>query len=149
MHSAEMRRCLVECDVAGVRKLWAEAAPRLHQPSTDHEVLATLHHARTQVSDIPLKLRAYSHRWLTDHGYPSGLPDELRPKAERIYPMIVEAVGIAVRGKSDASRPIAKLIEQAMSDAVAEAYADGRTDVAFVKARMAEARARTIDKLFG
>lgn len=149
MHSAEMWRCLVECDAAGVRKLWAHIAPNLPQPRTDHKALATIHRARTEMPDMPLKLRAYSHRWLTDHGYPSALPDDLKPKAERMEPKIVEAVGIAVKGRSDASKPVAKLIEKAMSDAVLECFADGRIEPVFVKARMAEARARTIDKLFG
>lgn len=148
MHSEEMRRCLVECDVVGIRKLWAHVSPNLHQPRTEHETLTTIHRARTEMPRIALRLRAYSHRWLLDHGYPSELPDELRPKAERIYPRIVEAVGISVTSTSEAFRPAAKLVERAMSDAVQEAYADGRTDPVFVRARMAEARARTIDKLF-
>jgi hypothetical protein len=89
---------------------------------------------------VPFKLRAWSHHWLMDHGLPSGLPDHLRPKADQIHPRIVEAVGVSVKALSEASIPLAKAIERAMSDAVAEAYADGKRDPGFVKARMEEAR---------
>jgi hypothetical protein len=40
--------------------------------------------------------------------------------------------------------PLAKAIEKAMSDAVAEAYADGKRAPEFVRARMREARARVM-----
>jgi hypothetical protein len=143
-HSAEMQRCLVDCDVLGAMKLWKHISPNMPQPKNDAEGLIVLHHARTQSISIPFKLRAYSHRWLCDNGLPSGLPDNLRPKAERIYPRVVEAVGVSVKALSEANIPLAKAIEQAMSDAVAEAYADGKRDPGFVKARMEEARSRVM-----
>ena len=99
-----------------------------------------LHHARTQAASMPLNLRAYSHRWLLDHGYPSGLPDELKPRAERIYPRVASAVGISVNVRSAFMKPVAEALRGAMSDAVMDAYADGKTDPAFVSARMREAR---------
>jgi hypothetical protein len=147
-HSAEFRRCLEECDVAAVRKLWRHVAPQLHQPADDHETLATIHRARTEAAWMHLRARAYSHRWLLDNGYPSALPDELRPKAERIYPRIVEAVGISVNGTA-LLRPVTTAVHRAMSDAVMDAYADGRTDPAFIRGRMAEARIRTLEKMLG
>lgn len=144
MYSDDFLRCLVECDVTGIRKLWAHVAPHLSQPD-DKDALVSIHHARTQAQSIPFKLRAYSHRWLVDQGYPSGLPDELKPRAERIYPVTQECVGIAALNKS----PITHLTQAAMRDAVSEAYADKRTDPVFVKARMMEARETTIRKLVG
>lgn len=149
MHHAEFARCLATCDVAGIRKLWAHVSPHLPQPASDREALITIHHARTQVQSFSLRLRAYSHRWLIDNGYPSALPDELKPKAERMYPRIVDGVGIACGGTSEIGRAIAPIIERAMSFAVLEAYADKRTEPAFVKQRMMEARKRTVAKLIG
>lgn len=148
-HANEFRRCLVELDVAGIRRLWAFVSPHLPQPESDKDALISLHMARTQSSLVELKLRAYSHRWLLDTGYPSGLPDELKPKAERLYPKLVGAVGIAVRASSEFMRPVAAEVQKAMSDAVAEAYADGREDPAFVQERMFEARSRVRRKLLG
>lgn len=138
-HSGDMQRCLRDLDVVGVRRLWREVSPYLPQPASDEEAVIALHHARTQSPFLRLKERAWSHRWLVDHGYPSGLPDELRPRAERMYPRIVDAVGISVRSRY----PEIKVgVARAMSDAVAECYVDKRTDVAFVRARMMEARER-------
>src|SRR5882724_6378311 len=121
-HAAEFRRCLEECDISAVRKLWWHLAPDLHKPASDHEALATIHRARTEAVWMHLRLRAYSHRWLLDHGYPSALPDELKPKAERLYPQIVEAVGISVNTVSSRLKPLAVIIRQNMADAVMEAY---------------------------
>src|SRR5579872_6695472 len=123
-HSAEFRRCLVELDVAGVRKLWRHVSPHLPQPASDADALATIHVARTQTESIPLKLRAWSHRWLLDHGFPSMLPDPLKPSAERLYPRVVEGVGISVNFRSPILQPITGLVRGAMEDAVSEAYAD-------------------------
>lgn len=145
--SAAMRQVLVECDVTGARRLWAEYAPHLSQPQNDTEALVCLHRARTEASSIKLPLRAYSHRWLLERGWPSGLPEELKPKAERLYPRIVSAVGIGVKS---AHPEVASEIRGAMEYAVLEAEADRRlTDSPFVKGRMMEARAKVRKKLFG
>lgn len=149
MHSAEFRRCLEQIDVAGIRKLWAAVSPHLPQPKTDDETLVTIHRARTQAESIALKLRAYSHRWLLDNGHPSALPDALKPSAERIYPRVVESVGISVNFRSPVLKPISKLVRGAMEDAVMDAYAHKRTEPAFLKARMAEAKSIAIRKLVG
>ena len=144
-HSAEMMRCLEECDVVAIRKLWRHIALYLHQPATDHEAEATIHRARTEMPSMRFRLRAYSHRWLVDNGYPSALPDELRPRAERIYPSIVEGVGIAVKTSS----PIKKIILEAMSVSVLDAYTEKIVNPIFVKERIMAAREKTIKKLFG
>ena len=140
-HSAEMRRCLLDCDVAQMRKLDHHLMPHLRQ-LTDLEVLIAIHLTRTQSDFVPLSGRAYSHRWLLDNGYPSRLPDELKPKAERIYPEIVDAVGISSQSGPGHKSLWNRTIEGVMSDAVLEAYADGhRKQPDIVKARMMEKRA--------
>lgn len=109
-----------------------------------------LHHARTQNQRIEFKLRAYSHSWLVDRTFPSGLPDELRPRAERIYPVTVSAVGIAIKSRNPLLRPLATAVQTAMENAVLEADADHKLgDSVFVRARMNEARERTYKKLVG
>lgn len=141
-HQDLFRQYLEAANVDGVRRLWEHVHPHLPVPIKDNDVLAAIHIARTQMISIEFKLRAYSHRWLVDNGYPSMLPDELKPKAERIYPRIAEAVGIAVAASSPLLKPVAKSIERAMSDAVEEAFASGRKEPEFVKARMKEAADR-------
>ena len=148
-HSAEFRRCLEALDVAGIRKLWRHVSPHLPQPKTDAEALVTLHHARTQTGSITLKLRAWSHRWLIDNGFPSGLPDHLRPSAERIYPRVVESVGISVNFRSAILKPIGVEVRVAMENAVLDAYAHKKTEPEFLRARMTEAREITMRKLVG
>jgi hypothetical protein len=139
MHADEFRRCLLELDVPGIRQIWRHVAPHLPHQSDD-QILATLHAARTQANSIPHHLRFYSHQWLSERDLPSGLPDELRPLAQRMYPRTVSAVGIGVRSLFGKQRPLAAALEAAMADAVREAYAEGKTDPAFVRARMQEAR---------
>jgi hypothetical protein len=144
MHAAEFRRCLVELDTEGITRLWQHVSPHLPQPKTRTEALATLHVARTQTRSIPVKLRYYSHRWCVDNGYPSMLPDRLRPLAERMYPKVVSAVGVSVKSLSKAGEPLALEMQKAMADAVEECYANGQTDPEFVRARMHEAQQRVL-----
>ncbi len=141
-------QCLEEMDVAGIRKLWRECSPHLHQPANDHEAEATLHRARTDCHRLTLKQRAYSHRWLEDRGYPSGLPDELKNKAERIYPRVVEGVGISVHIGSQILRPAEPIIRGAMEEAVEDEYSGHKVIVERVKGRMREAHDRAVKKLF-
>ena len=105
-HSAEVRRCLIDCDVAQLRKLWQHVAPHLPQPETDADALVSLHFARTLASFVSFRARAYSHRWLIDNGWPSGLPDHMKPRAERLYPRVVEGVGVSVNASSKLFQPI-------------------------------------------
>jgi hypothetical protein len=145
-----MRQALEECDVARACRIWAELYPHMDPPANDAEALVTLHMARTAAESVRFDLRAYSHRWLVDHGHRSLLPDSLRPKAERIYPVDAPGVGIAVRVGSPELIPAGLEIRASMETAVLEAHADGRlTDTPFVRARMTEARAYTRKKLFG
>lgn len=148
-HSAELKRCLEQCDIAAIRRLAKHIWPHLPQPKTDGEALMSIHHARTQARNINLRLRAYSHCWLVDRGLPSGLPDELKPKAERMYPRVVSAVGISIGGISEIGQMIAPIIQRSMSDAVLECYADNKMNPEFVKKRMQEARKNTMRRLLG
>jgi len=141
-HADAFRRCLIELDVVGVCDLWFHVCPHLPQPKNNEEVLVTIHYARTTAQTVPLKLRCYSHAWLTERGLPSGLPDWWRPKAARLYPHQVTAVGVSVKALSEANAPLARAIEKAMSDAVQECYADGVTDPDIVKSRMDAVRQR-------
>jgi hypothetical protein len=148
MSAAEFRQALEAGDIAALRGLWATAAPHLPQPASDAQAEIVMHRARTETASITMRARAYSHRWLTERQLPSGLPDALRPKAERLFPIISEGVGIAVKARSPLFRSAAAEIQQAMSDAVADAYAAKRTDPAFLAERMREARDRTAKALF-
>src|SRR5215218_10937824 len=96
MLSNDVRHILETLDVEGARRLWSFVNPHLPQDGTDADFLASLHHARTQAESMHLSHRAYSHRWLEERGLPSGLPDHLKPSAQRMYPRIVSAVGIVV-----------------------------------------------------
>ncbi|HXC74424.1 MAG TPA: hypothetical protein VN640_07070 [Sphingomicrobium sp.] len=131
-------------------KGWPELFPHLPGPQTDSDAEIVLHHARTQNPRIDFKLRAWSHRWLVDHSLPSGLPDELKPKAERLYSVVVSAVFVSANSNSPALKPLAKMVQSAMSDAVLEAEADGKLlDTPFVRARIQDARRRTFKQLLG
>jgi hypothetical protein len=147
---AEMRRCLEEVDVAGIRALWRRIAPGMPHLKNDHEALIALHYARTKSNWLRLTNRFYSHRWLLDHNMLSGLPDHLRPSAERIYPRVISSVGISINMRSELLQPVVPLIRTAVENAVNEAYADGKgDDIPFVKRRMAEARKTVTRKLLG
>jgi len=146
-----MRRCLEQRDVAGVRCLWLHVSPHLPQPKSDEEALATMHYARTMARSLSFKDRAYSHAWLVNNGLPSGLPDRLRPKAERIYPRVEDAVGLSVQTSS--SNPEMKLIcqaiERVMREAIMDEYSrDGKKDPAKVKRAMFSAKDKFTKKLY-
>lgn len=82
-HGAEYRRCLIELDVAGMRKLSAHTHPHLAQPASDLETLTSIHIARTQARTLPLRLRQFSYKWLNERhpGWKNLLPEKLRKGA--------------------------------------------------------------------
>lgn len=137
--AAEYRRCLIELDVAGARALWRHTDPHLPQPKTDAEALFALHVARTVAQIVPPRLRYYSHRWLCERGKTSMLPDHLRASADRMYPVIADAVGIASKATST---EVSHAIVGAQSLAVLNCYANGDRDPVIVKTQMIAARAR-------
>ena len=99
---------------------------------------------------ISFNARAYSHRWLSDNGYESQLPDNLKPKAERLYPAIHEAVGLAIGAKRGLGMAIKPHVEGAMIYAINEVYADYKRPFApTVKKRMFEAKDYITKKLIG
>lgn len=145
-HSDEFRQALEDGDVVLLRRAWGELAPHLPQPISDRDAEIVMHHARTQAISIAFAKRAYSHCWLTERCLPSGLPDDLKPKAERMCPRVVSAVGVAARSNIEG---LAQLLQKAMTDAVSECYADGKIAPAFVKARIHGARQRALKSLLG
>lgn len=134
-----LRQALIELDVDAACAIWKAAAPHLPAPPSREAAIATMHMARTKTQTIVPRLRYYSHRWLLDHGYPSLLPDRLRAPAERMYPKVVDAVGVAVRSSFPEVRTA---ITTAMSNAVLDCYANDDRDPLIVKPQMLEARAR-------
>lgn len=134
-----LHQALVDLDAKAACAVWKTLAPYLPQPPTAEAATATMHMARTMAQTIPERLRYYSHRWLTDRGLPSQLPDRLKPSAERMYPRKVDAVGVAVRSQIPEVRAA---ITGAMSDAVSDCYANGDRDPLIVKPQMMAARAR-------
>ena len=140
-YSDEMRRIIMDCDAEAAVKLHEHLFPHLPKPESVREARATIHLARTAMSSVPSKLRCYSHAWLRDEGLPSALPDHLKKKADRLYPVGARAVGIAVKYSS----PRSLAIRSVMETAVLETYADGHSDEPqIVKARMLEKRAEFI-----
>lgn len=138
-----------ELDVVAARRLWRHVNPHLHQPANDHETLLMLHHARTQSNVIRLRERVYSDRWLVEHGYPTAMPDNLRALGDRLYPRIVEGVGISVAVSSEFMRPVGDALVQAQAAVVADAYNSGSVDTVKLKAAMEEARIAEKKRLLG
>lgn len=148
---AEFRRILESGDVDDFRAVGARCFPHFPRAATREQAEVALHYARTLAEFLALKHRAWSHRWLTERLLPSGLPDHLKPSAERLYPVIVEGVGIAVGVKVPKFlKSAANIVQGAMSDAVEDIYADDRSpDPVKVKGRMFEVKADEERRLFG
>jgi len=144
------RQALEDGDVSLLRKMWAHAAPRMPQPLTEAEAAGIMHYARTVSEVVTFRSRAYSHAWLLERSLPSGLPDRLRPRAQRLYPVTVSAVGLAVGGKSEISRAVGPYILDAMETAVLELEADGQLlNTPLVRQRVQEARTTEMRRLIG
>lgn len=149
-HAGAMRRCLLELDVAGHRRLHRHLYPHHDQPASDRDALITMHLARTMDGTIPLKARAYSHRWLLDNGLPSPLPDNLKPMADRLYPRVAEAVIVSATARSEIFKPAAPLIQEAMVAVAEDTFAtDKKVDHIKLRADLREARVVAINQLFG
>lgn len=141
-----MRRALIDLDIPLVRKVWQFISPHLPQPVSDEDALVSMHVARTASKSVPLNLRAYSHAWLRERGLPSQMPDELKPSAERLYPVVVGAVGISVNSKHV---EVQRGVHGAMRGVVLDCYANGDDDPKIVKPRMMEARRNELKGLYG
>lgn len=150
MSDLEFRNLLEDGDVEGLRRFWAAKFPKMPQAANHEQAEFQMHHARTQAESCSMRARAYSHRWLTERSFPSGLPDKLRPKCERMFPVVKTAVGIIIGRPNSPLRPVFDQVRQAMEAAVLDAEAEGRLeDAPFVKARMQEAREREFKALLG
>lgn len=149
-YHAQFRRALEDGDYMLLWKLWAHIMPHLPALKTPQEAQAVMHRARTESVTLHVDKRAYSHRWCLDNGIPSGLPDALKPRAERMYPEPVKAVGVAV-SLPKIFREVAREIEGAMSGAVEELAADGvdLNNRAAVHALMFERREQVLDVMLG
>jgi hypothetical protein len=149
-YSAAVRECLESGDIALMRKLWKHIAPHLPQPRNDEEALITLHMARTASTTVDTKKRMYSHCWLKERSYPSQLPDPMRASAERMYPIVVKAVGTSINASSALFREVLVPVRAAVREAILEIHADGKIDDStLVKRRILEAKQATVRKLLG
>ena len=133
--AAAFRDALARCDVARLGELWRHLFAHLPQPRNYAESEIMLHRARTEAQSLAIKDRLYSHAWLEERGYPSGLPDELRPER----PVIVSAIGISVNARDP---DLGREIHRAMVNVAGEMQADGVTDYPFIRGRMLAARAK-------
>jgi len=141
-YSDAMMRCIRDIDAELAMRIWRQERPAAPQPENVHQATMMLHYARTRLPNMPQKLRFYSHSWLLGNGFPSSLPDHLRPKAERMYPVKVAVVGVASGSGPGRKGMFNRAIEKVMSDAVLETQADGHDlDSPVVRARMLEKRA--------
>jgi hypothetical protein len=131
-HQREIKRCLLQFDVAGIRKVWKETAPHLDQPESDWQALRIIHMARVRMESLSPQQKRYSQAWLREHD---------------INSKIVAAVGIAVKPRSSDDRTRASDVTAAMSDAVLQAVKDGvdlDLEVPEVRKRMSDARQKLL-----
>ena len=141
-YSDAMLRCIRDCDAELAMRIWQADRPSLPQPENVYQAKMMLHYARTLLNSIPHRDRFYSHRWLLDNNFPSALPDRLKAKAERMFPVEVAVVGVASGSKPGGKTAFNYAVEKVMADAVLEMQADGhKLDAPIVKARMLEQRA--------
>jgi hypothetical protein len=131
-YADEYRRCLLELDVVGIRKLWAHTNPGLPQPTTDDAALHTLHLARTMIEDFPAHLQDYSREWLKE-------------RAALDCRRLAKAVGVAVLLPTPGREAQGHDVRDAMSDSVKDSIRAGIDidhEAAEVKRRMFLARER-------
>lgn len=135
-HGGEFRRCLIEMDTPGMRKLWEHCAPQLTRMNPAETMIA-MHMARSEMKYIPQRLRIYSRQWLRGEGIAKidgqwvfGLP---KPTAT------ADAVGISSRSRDPR---LSRNIMHAMRDALLDSFAKGITEAPIQKENMLKARAR-------
>ena len=149
MGAASFRQLLEAGDVKRLRAAWHQVASGMPQPENDEQAEIVMHMTRTKSETVTLRARAYSHRWLTERMLPSSLPDDLKAPAERLFPRVVEAVGVSVNFGSPYLAPAAAEVRGAIEASIEDCYANGDTAVVVVKAQMGAARDRTLRALFG
>ena len=140
--AAAFRDVLDTGDAARYRFIWGEVYPSLPQLKDIDEARLSLHQARTNAESVRLEKRLYSHSWLRERGYQSGLPVCFRPEGEQVEQRIISAVGVAVTCLSDSPtrRLEAKEIERIMGEAGAELIRAGIFDKELTAKHMWQAR---------
>lgn len=150
-HSDAMRAALEEVDVARVRRLHAAEFPHLPPLGSDEQVTVSIHMARTSSTSVDFRSRAWSHRWLTERGYPSQLPDADRPKAERIYPTVATATGVSINVKSKWLLPLRSVVQAAVEEVILDEYSGRveRIDHDKLRGRIIESKDATMRRELG
>jgi hypothetical protein len=122
-HSAEFRRCLLECDVTKLLQLHRLIAP--YSPGMSAaEAAVTMHMARVETKNFPLKVRQYSVEWLADQGYSKidGGWQRIDALEKKVF---AEAVGISSSTASGHKLPLNRKIMRGMSDVLLNGIAKG------------------------
>ena len=143
----EFLAALIAGDVAAVRRIEAQVMPHL-PPVSRSESEVSMHMVRTANERVPLKQRAYSYRWLQERGLPEQLPDRLKPAAERLYPRVAEAVGIAMSTSKKWLQPALNQVRGVMEAVVEDCFANGDRDPELMRDRMMLARDDEMRRLF-
>ena len=140
--SSAFYQALLAGDAARCREIWAVVGSHLPQPDNLAEAEVIMHRARTEAHNIPLSKRVYSHDWLVERKYCSGLPDELKPKRDQVVPTLLSAVGVCVSSRSTFidRKEECKEIESVMAQAGGEMIDAGIFDKARTQKRMWDAK---------
>lgn len=137
--SGAFRAALFDGDARRMVDIWRTNYPDMPVPTDITSAEIVMHRARTETMSLPLAKRFYSHQWLTERGYDSGLPIDLRARWERERQRIVAAVGISVN--TPPSRAGLGLeIRAAMENVAGEMLADGVEDHIRIRHEMQHAR---------
>ena len=135
-HAAQVHRCLMAGDVAGLLRLRAQS--HAHPVHLDPaEALIAFHMARVEAKFMPPTLRQYSTDFLRERGYrriEGRWTCGAEPPAQA-----VAAAGIASRSSDPR---ISRRILRAMGDAYLDALAAGIDEPPLQRERMLKARAR-------
>ena len=142
MLQAAFRDCLDSGDAVRLLKIYGTVFPKMPAPKDVEEAWVVLHQARTGAESVRLEKRLYSHAWLVERRLKSSLPDELRPPKQRVFPIIVSAVGVAVKAFSSRADRVeeAASLERVMARAAGDMIRDGIFDRARIAPVMWAAR---------
>lgn len=148
-YTAQFRQALAEGNYMDMWQLMIVAFPGAPAPKTPEQAEIIMHRIRTETESISNRLRCYSDCWLVERNYPSALPDKLKPLSMRLYPRVVDGVGIAVR-MPKIFQEIGIQVQASMEGAVEELAADRKdlSDRPLVHGLMFERRRHTL-KSFG
>jgi len=145
----EFRGLLERGDAQALVSAWGQMFPGMPKPESLEHAEIAMHMARTGASTVTFRARAWSHAWLLERSLPSQLPDELKPRAQRLHPVIVDAVVVGKPTMPKWLEPVAVEMQGAMIYAVEDCYANGDKEPEIVRGRMQEARETTQRKLLG